>query len=148
MVTKRILLSLAMVAILVFTVSSVGAQPQEPYPIGEVTLAAKQVAVGVGYTWGAGTLKFKGKEYRFTVDGLNVAAVGIAKISATGDVYNLKDASDFPGKYLAVEAGASLVKGPAGLVMRNAKGVLINLKSAQKGVQLSLGAEGLSISMK
>jgi len=148
MVTKRMLLSLAMVAILVFAVSSVGAQPQEPYPIGEVTIEAKQVAAGVGFTWGDGTLKFKGKEYKFTVKGLDVAAVGIAKTSAKGDVYNLQEVSDFPGKYLAVAAGASLVKGPAGLIMRNTKGVVINLKSAQTGVQLSLGAEGLSLSMK
>ena len=32
--------------------------------------------------------------------------------------------------------------------MRNDKGVVINLKSDQTGVQLSLGTDGLTITMK
>jgi hypothetical protein len=32
--------------------------------------------------------------------------------------------------------------------MRNEKGTVINLKATQKGVQLSLGAQGLSVVMK
>ncbi len=145
---STIFLSLAMAVILLFTVSAVLAQPQEPYPVGEVTIEAKQVAAGVGWTWGQGTLKFKGKTYSFTVKGLNVAAVGISKLSATGDVYNLKDASDLAGKYLATTAGVAVYKGEIGSLMRNDKGVVINLNARQKGVQLSLGADGMSITMK
>ncbi len=143
-----IFLNVAMAVILLFTVCAVVAQPTEPYPIGEVTIEAKQVAAGVGWTWGGGTLKFKGKSYPFNIKGLNVAAVGISKISAKGDVYNLKDASDLAGTFLTAGAGAAVIKGKAGLVMRNDKGVVINLLSDQTGVQLSLGTDGLSISMK
>jgi len=145
---KRILSGLAAAAILLGVVYAVGAQPQEPYPIGEVTLEAKQVTAGVGYTWGSGTLKFGGKEYKFMVRGLDVAAVGIVKISAKGEVYNMKSEADFAGDYVAAQAGAAVVKGPVGLLMRNAKGVVINLKAEQTGVQFTLGAKGLSISMK
>ena len=60
---KMILMNLAMAVILLFTVVMVAAQPQEPYPVGEVTINATQVAAGVGWTWGGGTLKFKGKTY-------------------------------------------------------------------------------------
>ena len=67
-------------------------------------------------------MKFQGKEYPFTVQGLNVAAVGFAKINAVGDVYNLTTAADLAGKYVAVSAGLSLAKGVAGLSMRNDKG--------------------------
>jgi len=144
----QIFLNLAIAVILLFTASVALAQPQEPYPLGEITLTAKQVAAGIGYTWGRGILKFKGKTYKFAVKGLNVAAVGISKISAKGDVFNLKAPSDLAGTYVAAEAGAALIKGKAGLTMRNEKGVLINLKSDQTGVQLSLGADGLSVSMK
>ena len=80
--------------------------------------------------------------------GLNVAAVGIAKISAKGDVYNLKDASDLAGTYVTASAGAAVIKGKAGLVMRNDKGVVINLNADQTGVQLNLGSDGLKITMK
>ena len=145
---KKILCCMAVAAILLGVVYTVGAQPTQPYPIGEVTLEAKQIAAGVGYTWGAGTLKFEGKEYHFTVKGLYAGAVGIVKISAKGDVYNMKTAADFAGDYAAATAGAAVVKGPVGLMMRNAKGVVINLKADQTGVQLSLGTKGMSIKMK
>jgi hypothetical protein len=146
--TKKILYSLAVAAMLLGVVCAVGAQPQDPYPIGTVTIESKQIAAGVGITWGDGTLKFGGKEYHFTVRGLDAGALGFSKVSAQGDVYNMKSAADFAGDYAAAQAGAAIVKGPVGLMMRNAKGVVINLKAVQTGVQLTLGARGLSIVMK
>jgi hypothetical protein len=144
----RILLSLVMAGLLLFVVSVAKADEKPLYPIGEVTIEAKQVAAGVGYSWGDGILKFEGKEYKFSVKGINVAAVGFSKIDAVGDVYNLKTASDIAGKYVAVSAGLSLAKGAAGLSMRNNKGVVINLRSVQQGVQLNLGVDGFTIQMK
>jgi hypothetical protein len=41
-----------------------------------------------------------------------------------------------------------VIKGKAGLVMRNDKGVVINLNADQTGAQLSLGTDGLKITMK
>jgi hypothetical protein len=145
---KRILCSLAVAAVLLGVVCAVGAQPQDPYPIGEVTIESKQIAAGVGITWGDGTLKYKGKEYKFTVRGLDAGAVGITKISAKGDVYNMEKVEDFAGNFVSAQAGVAVIKGPIGLLMRNAKGVVINLKAVQTGVQLSLGGQGLSIAMK
>lgn len=145
---RLIFLNVIVAITLLFCVVMVAAQPQEPYAVGEITLSAKQVAAGVGYTWGAGTLKFKGKTYHFTLKGLNVAAVGITKLNAKGDVYNLTAPTDLAGTYVAAGAGAALIKGKAGLVMRNGKGVVINLTSDQTGVQLSLGTDGMKISMK
>ncbi|MBI4643759.1 MAG: hypothetical protein HY790_00320 [Deltaproteobacteria bacterium] len=145
---KRILCSLAVAAMLLGVVCAVGAQPQDPYPIGEVTIESKQIAAGVGITWGDGTLKYKGKEYKFTVRGLDAGAVGISRISAKGDVYNMQKVEDFAGNFVSAQAGVAVIKGPVGLLMRNAKGVVINLKATQTGVQLSLGAQGLSIAMK
>ena len=144
----RMLLSLVMAGILLFVVAAAKAEEAPLYPIGEVTIEAKQLAAGVGYSWGDGVMKFEGKEYPFTLQGLNVAAVGFSKINAVGDVYNLKTAADLAGKYVAVRAGLSLAKGVAGLSMRNDKGVVINLRSAQQGVQLNLGVDGFNIKMK
>jgi hypothetical protein len=148
MLKHRIPLSLVMAGLLLFVVSVAKADEKPLYPIGEVTIEAKQVAAGVGYSWGDGILKFEGKEYKFSVKGINVAAVGFSKIDAVGDVYNLKTASDIAGKYVAVSAGLSLAKGAAGLSMRNNKGVVINLRSVQQGVQLNLGVDGFTIQMK
>jgi hypothetical protein len=148
MYSKKMLYFLVMAAMLLGVVCVVGAQPQQPYPIGEVTIESKQIAAGVGITWGEGTLKFKGKEYKFTVRGLDAGALGFSKISAKGDVYNMKNVAEFPGNYAVAQAGATIYKGGTGLLMRNAKGVVINLKAEQTGVQLTLGAQGLAITMK
>ncbi len=144
----QMFLHLALAVTLLLGVSSAGAQLQEPYPIGEVSIEATQVAAGLGWTWGGGTLRFKDKIYQFDIKGLNVVAVGISKISAKGDVYNLKDAADLAGTYVTAGAGAAVIKGKAGLAMRNDKGVVNNLLSDQTGVQLGLGADGLKITMK
>jgi hypothetical protein len=141
-------LSLFMAGILLFAVAAAQADDKPIYPIGEITLEATQVAAGLGYSWGGGVMKFQGKEYPFTVKGLNVAAVGISKINAVGDVYNLKTAGDLAGKYVSVSAGLSLAKGASGLSMRNNQGVVINLRAAQQGVQLNLGVDGFVIEMK
>jgi hypothetical protein len=145
---KRILCSLTVVAMLLGLVYAVGAQPQTPYPLGEITLESTQIAAGVGITWGTGTLKYGGKEYKFSAKGLDAGAVGISKISAKGDVYNMKDVSQFAGHFVAAQAGVAVIKGEIGLLMRNQNGVVINLKAKQKGVQLSLGGQGLNITMK
>ena len=39
----------------------------EPAPSGTVKLTSKAVAVGVGVSWGDGTLTFGGKPYAFSV---------------------------------------------------------------------------------
>jgi hypothetical protein len=144
----RMLLSLALAGILLFVATAAKAEETPIYPIGEITIEARQLAAGVGYSWGNGVMKFQGKDYPFTVKGLNVAAVGFSKINAVGDVYNLKTADDLAGKYVAVSAGLSLARGVAGISMRNNKGVVINLRAAQQGVQLNLGMDGFEIKMK
>jgi hypothetical protein len=60
-------------------------------PTGEVTIKVTRVAAGIGVTWGDGTLKFKGKDYKFKVSGLNLIAVGVTSINAKIEVYNLKE---------------------------------------------------------
>ena len=77
-----------------------------------------------------------------------MAAVGLSKTSAKGEAYNLKDASDLEGTYVTASAGMAIIKGKAGLVMRNDKGVVINLNADQTGAQLSLGTDGLRITIK
>jgi hypothetical protein len=117
-------------------------------PSGRVTMESKSVAAGIGVSWGDGKLTFKGKEYPFTIDGLSVVDWGISRVSAVGDVYNLTDVSKFPGTFLAAEAGFTLAGGAGGITMRNAEGVIINLRSTSRGASLTLGPAGLRITMK
>jgi len=73
--------------------------------------------------------------------------MGVHKISATGEVYHLKDIADFPGKYSELRAGITVGKGVGGYYITNDKGVVIELKTHAEGVALSIGVQGLTIQM-
>ena len=85
MLTSKWLLALGCLA--VFSV----AMAADPPPSGTVKLTSKSIAVGVGVTWGDGTLTFGGKTYTFSVEGLGVADLGVSDVTTSGEVFNLKD---------------------------------------------------------
>jgi hypothetical protein len=117
-------------------------------PDATVSLSGKSVAAGVGYSWGKGTLRYKGKSYRFSVDGLSVGDVGVSSVTATGSVYHLKTVDDFSGQYTAVSAGATVGGGAAVAAMKNANGVVMNLKSTTRGVKLTAAVDGIKVSLE
>lgn len=117
-------------------------------PSAKVSIESKSIAAGIGVTWGEGKLSFKGKDYPFSIDGLTVVDFGIAKASATGDVYNLTDIAKFSGTYVAAEAGFTLAGGVGGMVLRNQDGVVMHVRSTSKGAKLQLGTSGLNIKLK
>lgn len=117
-------------------------------PDATVRLSEGTVAAGVGWTWGHGELNYGGKTYKFKVDGLSVAEVGATKAEATGTVYNLKSVDDFDGVYAAAAAAGTAGKGAGVSSLRNAKGVVINLKSETKGVNIKVAAEGLKLKIE
>jgi hypothetical protein len=145
--TNRILLSLAMAAVLLVAVTPGGAA-QPLYPMGSVSIDLTSVAAGIGASWGSGTLRFEGKVYPLKVSGLTVGDVGISTINAVGNVYNLKSASDIAGNYVAAGAGLTLAGGIGGVTMKNQRGVLINLYTVQQGVQLNIGPQGFNIDLR
>jgi len=144
--TKRIFLSLALVMLLLVTVSTGNARP--PDPSGTVSIDLTSVAAGVGTSWGSGVLRYQGNTYRFRVTGLTVGDVGISTVSAVGNVYNLNRASDLAGNYAAVGAGIAVAGGVSGVTMQNHKGVQIQLYSVVQGVQLTIGPQGFNIEMR
>ena len=134
------------IAICIFSITMVGAKEvQIPIPSGTVKISSKSIAVGIGVSWGTGTLIYKGKDYLFTIKGLSVMDLGASRANAVGEVYHLTKMSDFAGRYAALEGGFSLGKGESSITMKNAKGVVINLEAATEGAQLTLAGKGLSI---
>ncbi|HYC21952.1 MAG TPA: DUF1134 domain-containing protein [Candidatus Bathyarchaeia archaeon] len=117
-------------------------------PSGTVTLSTGSFAAGVGYSWGGGTLKYKGKTHHFEISGLSVGSVGIKKATASGKVYHLNKLEDFDGNYTSVAAGATVGGGGGVSSMQNQNGVVINLVSTTKGVSFTLAAAGVSIKLK
>ncbi len=78
---------------------------EETTPSGTISMDSHSIALGFGVNWGHGTLKFKGKEYKFKVNGLSVVDLGASDVSAVGEVYHLRHLSDFAGTYNAASAG-------------------------------------------
>ncbi len=97
---------------------------------------------------GKGELKFNNRTYMFEIGGVGAGGVGIAKMDATGEVHNLKNIADFPGKYFEVKASGTIALGAGGIAMENEKDVVIKLVSKNKGVELSVGPKGVDITMK
>ena len=125
----------------------VAEQPVTAPPPPFVEFDTTSIAAGIGARFGDGTLLVGGQEYKFSVKGVSLGDVGVASIVGSGHVENLENVSDFEGRYVAVEAGASAGIGVSTVTMRNEKGVVITLKSDVKGVQLVLGAKGLNVSL-
>lgn len=116
-----------------------------PPPFVELTRSS--LGAGVGLSWGHGALSFEGNNYAFSVKGISVGDLGVAKMIAEGQVQNLARLSDFAGTYVAVEAGATAGKGVSTLSMVNEHGVTINLASQREGLGLTLGAQGFQIAL-
>ena len=96
---------------LVAALAATALAAQNPNPSGKISIESTSIAAGVGVSWGDGVLSFKGKQYRFSVDGLSLVDWGISKASAVGEVYNLTDVSKLNGNYLAGEAGGRITTG-------------------------------------
>ena len=117
------------------------------WPSGSIHFEEWQVMAILAGNWGHGTLGYNGKTYKFKVTGMGAGGYGVDKLSATGEVYRLKDIADFPGKYSELRGGIVLGKGVGGLYIHNDNGVVIKLKTHAEGVALSIGVQGLTIQM-
>ena len=134
-----------------------GASPTPP-PIAEgaipsayVWLSGGSVAIGIGFTWGHGTLYFSKdqKQYKFKLSGVSVADVGGAGITAEGEVYNLTTPADLDGNYSAVTAGVTIIEGGSVAYLKNDKnGVVIKLHSQTGGLRFNLSANGMHITLQ
>jgi len=124
------------------------AQEKKQKPSGTVEISDGTVAVGIGFSWGGGTLTYKGKKYPLKIDGLSVGEVGVTKATARGDVFNLNKLEDFNGNYVAGGAGGTVGGGGGVTIMKNQNGVEIRLKSTTQGASLKLAAEGIKLSLK
>ena len=131
---------------LLFAVTLVHAA--EEAPDATLKLSGGSVAVGLGVSWGSGTLTYQGKDYPISVTGISVGALGATKLEAEGRVYNLKKLEDFDGNYAAAGAEATVAEGASVVTMRNAKGVKVNLGATTEGVKVTLGAGGVDMKIK
>lgn len=136
---------IALFAIL-FVLSRDGATADDLVQTGTVQIEQVQIAfIGSG-NLGGGRLNVGGKSYEFTVGGLGIGGFGISKMTAIGEVYNLKNLADFSGAYLQARYGAAVGTISTGeLWLQNSHGVVLHLQAKREGLALSLGGDAVII---
>src|ERR1700690_4010835 len=148
---------LSFLAMIFVSVVASAAGASSPPPVAEgaipsayVWLSGGSVAIGIGYTWGHGTLynSKDQKEYKFKLSGVSVADVGGAGITAEGEVYNLATPADLSGNYTAVTAGLTIIEGGSVAYLKNDKGVGIKLHPQTGELRFNLSANGMRITLQ
>lgn len=115
-------------------------------PDAQITIDETQFGFIIGGSVGDGVLNMNGKKHFFKIGGLGVGAnIGISKMSASGDVYDLKKIEDFPGNYGRVGGSVAAGVGMGGMTLRNEKGVTLQLKGTTEGLQFDISASGVNI---
>ena len=114
-------------------------------PVGTVSMSE---VIAVGAAAGKGMLNFQGQSYPFKLVGGVTGGGGASNTQANGNVYNLKNVSDFGGLYTQSSGGAGLDRSSTSdLWLRNRAGVVLHLSGTQTGLTLSLGREEILIEM-
>ena len=127
------------------------AATHESKPDATLRLSGGSFALGIGFSWGSGTLTYKGKNYPVKVNGLSVGKVGVTGSSAYGEVFNLKHLHDFNGHYnvgAAGTRGVTLGSGKSGTLMSNQAGVIVRISSTQQGVAVNATGGGVDMQLK
>jgi hypothetical protein len=98
---------------------------------------------------GEGVLTFQGKRYGFLVAGASIGATLAASTSVLhGTALNISTPSDLAGTYTGVGGGAAVAAGVSGVRLRNEKGVVLDLRGAKLGVEVSANLALITITMK
>jgi hypothetical protein len=124
---------------------------------GAVTFAgtvATPPGGGSGVTWGKGTLILNdGAQHAFEVSGLGVTGTreAIVSVQAVGEVFNLRQLSDFEGTYKTTERQVATGRGAGQVSLTNERGVLVELSlsspATTRDVTLTPSPTGISVKL-
>ena len=96
---------------------------------------------------GHGTISYQGTEQTFCVHGLSLGEVAAASLKAEGLVFNLNSLKDFSGRYFAISAGVALVHGESAAMLKNERGVTMQLETKVRGLRFNIATSGLRIAL-
>ena len=96
---------------------------------------------------GSGSLNFRGRTYPFTLVGSLIGPGAISTMQATGEVYKLRDVSQFSGPWIQAREVAITAKANGEIWLENRNGVIMRLNAAQAGLTFSQGRYELYIQL-
>jgi hypothetical protein len=132
------------IALLLVATATIATPAQAITGSVRVTVAKAGLVVGAGA--GQGTLTFRHRVYRFTVQGLSLgvtAGASVSKLHGRADYIN--ELGDFSGSYTVVGGGAALVGGISGVQLKNDKGVIITLTGLKTGIEVAANISSVVI---
>jgi hypothetical protein len=114
-------------------------------PTGTVTMTQVLLSSsGVG----SGTLTFRGRTYPFTLVGSLIGLGAISTLQASGEVYRLKDVSQFSGPWIQGTGSLAITAKANGEIwLENRNGIIMRLNAAQAGLTFSQGRYEFTIQM-
>jgi hypothetical protein len=146
---RRALLA-SLPALLLGAEASAQTAPAAGQPVARILIDQTQAAFIGSVAWGSGTLIYRGRNHPLRIRGLGIGGVGFARVRASGEVYDMRQLSDFPGVFgqarAGVVAGNAQLRG--GIWLANPAGVRINLRPNRQGLALQLGADGMVIELR
>lgn len=147
MTSIRKILSALVIGFSMLTLTATAADAPKK-PSGTVSINETQFAFILGGSMGGGVLTYHGKKYPFKISGISLGAnVGVSKLAAVGEVYDLSDLSKFSGTFTKLEGSVTLGGGMGGTVLKNENGVIMHLKSTSEGIQFNLSASGVNVKL-
>ena len=140
--------AIAIAAVAAFA-TAMPSQAQGRGGTGSVRIEIVKAGFIVGVQGGSGTLIYRGRSYPLSIGGVSLGAtIGASKAILVGTAYNLRGPGDIVGTYGQSEAGLAVVAGGKAARLRNEKGVVLNLRGRQVGLEFSLDLSGMVISMR
>ena len=102
----------------------------------------------IGGTGGGGVLDFHGRRYSLGIGGIDYGLVfGGSRAVLRGRVLNIFRPSDIAGAYAAGGAGIVVGGGVRGILLTNARGVVLELSGTQVGLMANADLSGLAITL-
>jgi len=145
---KRVAGSLAaMGALTAITLAGGAVLAESPKkPVAQVSIDETQFGFILGGSTGGGVLTYEGEKHTFKMGGVSLGAnIGVSKFSATGQVYDMTDLSQFEGTYVRLTGSVALGGGMGDMTLKNENNVIMSLKGTTQGLQLNAGASGVTV---
>jgi hypothetical protein len=116
---------------------------------GSVSIVFSKAGFIVGLGTGRGILTVRGNQYPFSISGLGVGfTIGASTNRLVGKAMNLRDPSDIAGSYAAIGIGGAIAGGVGSVQLRNERGVILQLRGAKIGAEVSAAVGGVQVIME
>ncbi len=115
-----------------------------------IEMTIGKVGFLVGVSRGDGRLFYNGRQAELDINGLRVGlTIGASFANMRGEVYNLNRLEDIAGTYVTAQASAVAISGGGqNLVLINEHNVRLVLWGEQRGLDASLDAGGMLITLR